>query len=173
MIQTMRPNPSLMNNAYNNFDVFRALPFPLLSRFHTQYIQARALHYGRIGQPIPNAAPTYRNMWQAFRRDVETSRAAAQTRQTRTMVPGVPPPEIQVAREAAIRQAQARMAQNLVGAGAGTSVSGRPVQLQSHMPTTPPGIEGNQQANGSRMMMASATELGSPFMTPRPRRRDD
>jgi hypothetical protein len=173
MIQTMRPNPALMNNAYNNFNVFRALPFPLLSRFHTQYIRARALHYGRLGQLIPNAAPTYRNMWQAFRRDVEVSRAAAQTRQTRTLVPGVPPPEIQAAREAAIRQAQARMAQNLVGAGAGTSASSRPVQLQSHMPTTPPETEENQQANGSGRMMASATELGSPFMTPRPRRRDD
>jgi hypothetical protein len=173
MIQTIRPNPTLMKDAYNNFNVFRALPFPLLSRFHTQYIQARALHYGRLGQPIPNAAPTYRNMWQAFRRDVEASRAAAQTRQTRTMVPGVPPPEVQAARETAIRQAQARMAQNLVGAGAGTLVLSRPVQLQSHMPTRPLGIEEDQQAKGSGRMMASATELGSPFMTPRPRGGDD
>lgn len=166
-------NQTMQLNAYNNYNVFCSLPALFLHGYHTQYIQVRELYFNRQGLPVPNHPTNWQELWQFYRQQMEAQRTAAQRRRMPTqtgIIPGVPPPQVLVARDAAIRPVRL---QNPQAPDAGSSLSSGLVQVQSHMSTAPLGIGENRQANGSERMMASATELGSPFLTPRPTRSDE
>lgn len=142
----------LVHRIFHDVGVFVNLPLENLLRIQRQWLQARAQQYTSRGLPIPKTLPNALQMWHFFRQIVQTRVTTARRQQA--------------AKEtAASEEGQASTLRNSFAGQPGTPMSSRPLQLQSHMPRTP-GSHGHLQINDSGNIVACATPLGSPFLTP-------